>query len=76
MWLEHIGFESALIYRRLHHLLLLGTLYYTFLYGAFSNESVDVHIASLPNTMRSVSSLRVHRGIPVIIIENYSIGSR
>lgn len=61
--------DDQLIQLKLHGLLLD----HLFFHGVLSDESVDLHLFLLANSMSSVHRLKIHLRIPVTVIENYSI---
>jgi len=73
---EDISFESvATIDCRLNGLLLLSTLDDLFFDGAFGNQTVNRDRLGLPDSVSSILSLSIYGRIPIIIIEDDSIGS-
>lgn len=73
--LNVLDFELVPVDCALHVLLLLGPPYDLLFHGAPSHESVDSYRLGLTDTVSTVSSLFVHRGVPIIIVENYSVSS-
>lgn len=51
--------------------LLLGSLKNAFLNGALTDEPVHSHLLRLPQAVRPVHGLLVHRGVPVAVIKNH-----
>jgi len=76
---NHIFFEeverSTLINCTLHCFFLLCSFYYTFLDSSLCDKLINIYISTLTDTMSSIGSLCVHSRVPIIIVENDSIGS-
>ncbi|KAF3907700.1 hypothetical protein AA313_de0207706 [Arthrobotrys entomopaga] len=74
--IEFIHREFPLLYDNIvKHLFLIRLAQYIRLDRKFRNESVNVHIASLSDSVTSILTLLVHRGIPIQIVENDGIGT-
>jgi hypothetical protein len=51
-----------------------GALNYLFFNGALCDETVDDHLLSLPNSVRTVHGLKIDLRVPVTIKENHNVG--
>ena len=54
---------------------LVGLLQDVLLHGLLADQSVNVHVPRLADTMAAILSLCVHRRIPVGIVENDRVGA-
>ena len=74
---EVLGVEVARLDREVVQFALLhGLLQDVLLDGALAHHAVDVHLARLPDAVRAVLRLRVHRGVPVRVVEDDGVGAR
>ena len=55
--------------------LLVRLLQDVLLHRALAHQTVDVHVACLPDAVRAVLRLRVHRGVPVRVVEDHRVGA-
>ena len=73
---EGLRGEATLLERKLAEMaLLIGLLEDVLLHGALAHQPVDVHVARLPDAVRAVLRLRVHRRVPVRVVENHRVGA-
>ena len=77
---DHVLFEKvergSFVDSTLDVFLLLGSLDNPLLNGPLGDQLIDIDISALPDTMSSVGRLCVHRGVPVVVIENDCVRSR
>ena len=74
--LELVGVEVTGLNREVVQLALLHRLFqYVLLDGSLAHQPVDVNLAGLPDAMRAVLRLLVHRGVPIGIVEHDGIGA-
>ena len=67
--------RSSFVHCTLHCFLLLSSFNYSIFDSIFGDELIDKHISSLADSVSSVSSLGIHGGIPIIVIEYHIVGS-
>jgi len=71
---DHVFFEEveggSLVDRALDCLFLLRPFHDSFLDGALGHQLVHVHVSALAYSVGSICGLRVHGGIPVIVVED------
>ena len=73
---EGLRGEATLLERKLAEMaLLIGLLEDVLLHGALAHQPVDVHVARLPDAVRAVLRLRVHRRVPVRVVEDHRVGA-
>ena len=74
--LELVGVEVTGLNREVVQLALLHRLFQDVLLdGSLAHQPVDVNLAGLPDAMRAVLRLLVHRGVPIGIVKHDGIGA-
>lgn len=65
--------ETVTVNCALNALFLLRTSYNLFFDSILSNQPIYSYFLCLTNPVRSISSLLIHRGIPIVVIKDDSV---
>ena len=74
-FLEELLIKIALDNEAAEFALLQGLFENVFFDGVHADKSIDMHRLGLPDTMATILSLFVHRGVPVRVVKHDAIGT-